>query len=92
MVWKNGADLSLGALKAMREELQERAAQTERCIGWLTSGSPAAARLHELELDEINGQLDALSDEIGRLEHEAYEERAGENLLSIGRRYNLSEY
>lgn len=92
MTWKTGADLSLSGLKAMREELTGHAEQIERCIGWLTPGYPAAARLHELELDELRGQLDALSDEIGRLESDEWEERASENLKSIARRYNLSEY
>ncbi len=86
------AGLSLGALKALREALRERAQHTEECLWWLGPGFPVAAREHELELDEIYGQLDELSDQIGRLERDADEVRASENLRAIGRGYNLSEY
>jgi hypothetical protein len=62
------ADLSVGGLKELRETLTERIEQIERCVGWLLPGYPAAWLL----LDKAYEQLD----ELGRLEREAYEERA----------------
>ncbi len=90
MTWQTGADLSLDALKAQLEKLIERAEWTAEFLGWLTN-QPEASRSHELELDELNGQIDELSGEIGRLERDAHEERASKNLLSIARHENLSE-
>ncbi len=80
MTWETDADLSLNALKALREELTERLKWIEEFIGW------------ELDLDELKGQIDALSDEIGRRERDAHEEKASENLVVIGRHYNMSEF
>ncbi len=92
MTWKTGADLSLSGLRALREELKNREIAINELVGWLSPSYPSAARLHEIELDEVRGQLDDLSDEIGRLERDEYVRQSHENLVSIERRYNLSEF
>ncbi len=61
------------SLKQQREDLNDHAQHTAECIWWLAPGFPEAARLHELELDEIKGGLDALSDRIGQAQNDLWE-------------------
>ena len=61
------------ALKTLREQLNDRKENTEECIWWLSPGFPGAARAHLDDLDEINGELDEISDRLGHAENDLWE-------------------
>ncbi len=61
------------ALKTLREQLNDRKEHTEECIWWLSPGFPEAARDHLEDLDEINGELDEISDRLGHAENDLWE-------------------
>ncbi len=59
-------------LETQREELDARIEQTEETILWLP-GYSAAMRAHELELDELLGELDEVSNRLGHAENDLWE-------------------
>jgi hypothetical protein len=56
-------------LEALREALNRFAAHIEECIWWSVA-YPVAVRAHRLDLDDINGDLDEISDRLGPLKRD----------------------
>src|SRR5258708_7714158 len=92
MTWKTGADLSLSGLKRLRQTLLDRERHLESLYCDVFSDTfddrefrRGDATALEEALDEARGQLDEISDEIGRLERDEWEEKASADLKLISR-------